>query len=318
MVVVALSAAAGGCARDGALAPAGEAAANIDALWRFMLITSTAVFVLVLVLLLAAVARREGPAGEARERGDRRFIVAGGVVLPAVVLLGVLAFNISTVVSQPGGGGTVDVEVVGKRWWWEVRYPEQGIVSANEVHIPTDEQVRIHLTGEDVVHSFWVPQLAGKRDVIPGRETVLTLSADEPGVYEGRCAEFCGVQHANMDVFVVAHEPEEYEAWADRAAEPARQPRTAAQERGRETFMDVGCAGCHTLRGTPAGGQAGPDLTHFASRRTIGAGAATNTRGHLGGWVSNAQTIKPGNLMPPQPVPADELADLLDYLESLE
>lgn len=317
-VVAALAMAVGGCAQDGAFAPASEAARSIDALWRFMLVTSTAVFALVVVLLLIGVVRRGDHEAREHERGDRLFIVGGGILLPAVVLLGVLAFNIDTVVGRSVGDGTVDIEVIGNRWWWEVRYPEQGIISANELHIPTGEPVRIHLMSNDVLHSFWVPELAGKRDAVPGRETTLSFTADEPGVYPGRCAEFCGIQHANMDFFVVAHDPGDFADWADRAAEPVPEPRTAAQRRGREVFMDVGCAACHAIRGTPADGQLGPDLTHFASRRTIGAGAADNTRGHLGGWVTNSQTIKPGNLMPPQQVPADELPDLLDYLESLE
>lgn len=317
-IVAALAVTASGCGEDGALAPASDAAGSIDALWRFMLVTATAVFAVVLVFLLVGIVRRGDQHPGEHDRGDRFFIVGGGIILPAVVLLGVLAFNIDTVVGRSNADGTVDVEVVGNRWWWEVRYPDHGIISANELHIPTGEPVRLHLTSEDVIHSFWVPELAGKRDTVPGRETTLSFTADEPGVYRGRCAEFCGIQHANMDFVVVAHQPGEFDDWVDRTSQPALEPDTAAQKRGREVFMDVGCAGCHTIRGTPASGQVGPDLTHFGSRRTIGAGAAPNTRGHLGGWVTDAQSIKPGNLMPPQDIPGEKLPDLLDYLESLE
>lgn len=309
-----------GCA-GGALAPRGSSATEIAQLWWLMLAAAALVYAVVLVIVVVALRRRAGradPGSATRQRVDGRFIVWGGLVLPAVVLSVVLGATIATLTRLPDGDGTLDVHVTGNQYWWEVRYPQQGIVSANELHIPVGEDVRVHLTSDDVVHSFWVPELGGKRDLVPGRENVLVLDAEEPGAYRGQCAEFCGIQHANMAFWVIAHEREDFAAWADHAAEPAPEPTTAAARRGREEFEDAGCVSCHTVRGTSADGEVGPDLTHFAGRRTIGAGAVPNTRGHLGGWVVDSQTIKPGNAMPPQDVEPGRLDDLLDYLETLE
>lgn len=303
-----------GCA-GGALRPRGDAAESLARLWWFMLVAGGAVHLIVTVVMLVGVVRRRADAGN-RDRTDRRFIVWGGIILPAAVLSALLSVTIITLQALPKGQGTVDIQVIGHQFWWEVRYPG-GIVTANELHIPVSEEVRVHLSSDDVIHSFWVPELAGKRDLIPGRDNVLVLNATEPGVYRGQCAEFCGIQHANMAFHVVAHTPTEFAAWTQAAAEPAAEPTTPAARRGQDEFAGAGCAACHTIRGTSADGDVGPDLTHFASRRTIGAGTVENDRGHLGGWVVDSQTIKPGNLMPPQDVDPRRLNDLLDYLQAL-
>jgi cytochrome c oxidase subunit II len=203
-------------------------------------------------------------------------------------------------------------------WWWEVRYPEQSIIIANEIHIPAGEPVKLELASVDVIHSFWVPQLHGKRDMIPGIENVFTIQADEPGVYRGQCGEYCGTQHANMAFHVVAHPRDEFDAWRAERTKPRTEPATAEERRGFEVFMNAGCAQCHAVRGTQAKGNVGPDLTHLGSRRTIGAALLPNTRGNLAGWIADPQAIKPGVKMPRSYLPADDLLDLVTYLESLQ
>jgi cytochrome c oxidase subunit 2 len=206
--------------------------------------------------------------------------------------------------------------VVGHQWWWEFQYPELGFVTANELHVPVGRRVELRLTSTDVIHSFWVPELQGKTDLIPGRENVAWIEADRPGVYGGQCAEYCGIQHTHMGLLVVAQPEAEYEQWAAGQRAPAVTPADSTTDRGRETFLRA-CALCHTVRGTPAGGRLGPDLTHLASRRTLAAGLLPNTAGHLGGWISNPQALKPGTRMPRVPLSRDEFRLLHQYLLTL-
>jgi cytochrome c oxidase subunit 2 len=210
------------------------------------------------------------------------------------------------------------VEVTGRQWWWEVRYPESGVVTANEIRIPAGRPVRLVVTSGDVIHSVWIPELHGKIDMIPGRSNSQVIIADEPGEYRGECAEFCGAQHAKMQFIVVAEPPERFAAWLERQAQPANAPADAMQLEGREIFLGSACVYCHAVRGTNANSNFGPDLTHLASRRTLAAGMLANNRGNLSGWVLNPQQIKPGNKMPPTALSGEELNALLAYLESLE
>jgi cytochrome c oxidase subunit 2 len=198
-----------------------------------------------------------------------------------------------------------------------VRYPEGGIVSANEIHVPVGRPVRLNLTSRDVIHSFWVPQLTVKTDLIPGHTNTTWIQATRPGTYRGQCAEYCGLQHAKMAILVVADPPGTFARWLATEQQPAAAAADPLAARGRLALERNSCAACHTVRGTAATGTVGPDLTHFGGRRTIGAGALANTRGNLGGWIVNSQTVKPGNKMPPQPLTSEELQDLLAYLESL-
>jgi cytochrome c oxidase subunit 2 len=294
-----------------------------------MLGAFTAIFVLVLALLLGALyrgparppvggesdARHEGPAPPLGRTG---FIVAGGVILPVVVLtpLFLLSLGTSATLRQPREGLTV--RVVGHMWWWEVRYPEQGVVTANEIHIPAGQPVRLELASADVIHSFWVPRLHGKRDMIPGIENVFWIQADEPGIYRGQCGEYCGTQHANMAFHVVALPPEEFEAWLAARAKPPSEPTTPEERRGFQVFMKAGCAQCHAIQGTQAKGNVGPDLTCLGSRRTIGAAMLPNTHGNLAGWIADPLAIKPGIKMPRTYLAADELLALVAYLEGLK
>ena len=189
-------------------------------------------------------------------------------------------------------------------------------MTANEVHIPLGKPVRLELTSDDVIHSFWIPQLAGKTDVIPGQRNIAWIEADAPGIYRGACTEYCGQQHANMASFVVAQSPTEFAQWLDHQRTAARLPDSAAAA-GLAVFESAACASCHTIRGTSAAGRIGPDLTHLESRATIAAGMLENTRGNLAGWITNPQTIKPGNVMPAVPLRSRDLQSLLAYLGTL-
>jgi cytochrome c oxidase subunit II len=309
-----------GCALEptqSALHPAGPAAAEIAWLWWFMFWAFTAVFALVVMLLAWAIVKRPGPA-HGPPLGRNGFIVGGGIVLPLVVLtpLFLLSLNASATLNRKPEGLTI--RVVGHMWWWEVRYPQQRFVTANEIHIPAGQPVRLEMTSADVIHSFWVPRLHGKRDLIPGLETVFWIQADEPGVYRGQCAEYCGTQHANMAFHVVALPQEEFEAWLAAPRQPRSIPESAVDRSGYGIFLKAGCSQCHAIEGTPAIGTAGPDLTHLGSRGTIGAGMLPNTRGNLAGWIANPQAIKPGAKMPRTYLGGDDLMALVSYLESLK
>lgn len=297
--------------------PQGPAAARINELWWVMFWIATVVCVVVFVLLVLAVVR---PRGSQRSRPlSERFVVVSGAVVPAVILVGLLAYSLGTneVLAAPAADEALTIEVVGRQWWWEVRYPESGVVTANEVVIPVGQQVRLELTSVDVIHSFWVPGLNGKMDLIPGQVTELPLQADASGIHEGFCAEFCGMQHAKMLISVIAMEPARFEEWLAAQAQPAPAPSSDVALEGRQIFLGSACVYCHTVRGTNASGKLGPDLTHVASRATLGAGALANTRGNLAGWIVNSQAIKPGNRMPPIYLDGPELQALLAYMETL-
>jgi cytochrome c oxidase subunit II len=289
----------------------------------------TAVFGLVIVLLLVAMFRgpkRTSSHGEYTRGEDSAvppfgptgFIVAGGFLLPIVVVtpLYLLSLKTSASLSTPQEGLTI--RVVGHMWWWEVRYPEQGLVTANEIHIPAGQPVRLELASADVIHSFWVPRLNGKRDLIPGVENVFWIQADEPGVFRGQCGEYCGTQHANMAFHVIALPPDEFDAWLAERSRNSPRPAVTHQPRGLKVFMSAGCAQCHAVGGTPATGNVGPDLSHVGSRQTIAAAMLPNTRGNLMGWIADPQAIKPGAKMPRTYLAADDLLALVEYLEGLK
>ena len=214
------------------------------------------------------------------------------------------------------------IRVIGHQWWWEVVYPDtipqDQIETANEIHIPVGEPVVIAFESQDVIHSFWVPNLNGKRDLIPGYKTSLWLQADRAGVYRGQCAEFCGHEHAKMALVVVAQPPAEFEAWRAKQRQSQLPPTDSVAKRGEQVFLARDCVMCHAIAGTPAGGRTGPDLTHVASRATLAAGTLPNTRGNLGGWIVDPQRIKPGVLMPPNQIAPQDLQALLTYLETLK
>jgi cytochrome c oxidase subunit II len=223
--------------------------------------------------------------------------------------------------TSPTGPGAITLDVVGHQWWWEFQYrdvsPQDFVTSPNELHIPVGTNVVLKAQSRDVIHSFWVPNLQGKRDLIPGIVTSLWIQADQPGVYRGQCAEFCGHQHAKMSFVVVAEPMTTFLEWIRNQRQPAVEPATDEHRRGRELFMQSTCVTCHTIRGTDAGSRVGPDLTHVGSRMTVGAGTLPNTHEHIKQWVSNPQRVKPGIRMPPSPLSPDDLERVISYLRSL-
>jgi len=214
--------------------------------------------------------------------------------------------------------------VTAHRWWWEIRYHDpvhsRGFVTANEIHIPLNEPVKITLNSVDVIHSFWVPNITGKRDIIPGRTEEIMVKADREGYWIGRCSEFCGLQHARMAFAVVVEPRDKFDAWRGVQAEPSRQPTTPEEIRGQQVFSQANCVMCHVIRGSPAAGYSAtaPDLTHLKSRATIAAGALPNKKGYLAGWVADAPNLKPGVLMPPNMLPPADFQALISYLETLQ
>lgn len=308
-----------------ALAPHGPGAAREAALWWGMLVVATLVFILVLYLLLRPLGRRNAdpdvtPGETMPHDVQRRWVVWGGAVMPAIVLLGVFIATLVTLAATriPRGAAAMTIDVVGHQWWWEVRYPGRGIVTADEIHIPVGRPVLVRLTANDVIHSFWVPQLNGKTDMIPGQVNETWLQASEPGTYYGKCSEYCGMQHAHMSLAVVAQDSAEFAAWEAREAAGAQAAADSGAIVGQQVFHDRGCAYCHAVRGTPFHGEVGPDLTHVASRRLLAGGSFDNTRGMLAAWVANPDVMKPGTLMPSVPMPAAELQAVVDYLQTLK
>ncbi|MDQ3752351.1 MAG: cytochrome c oxidase subunit II [Actinomycetota bacterium] len=300
----------------------GPGAARIEGLWWLMLWISVVVMAIVLGFLILAVVkgRRADAVADHRARWGEPFIVVAGVIIPAVVLTAVFALSLRDMaaLAQPDEPASMTVEVVGHDWWWEARYDGGEIVTANEIHIPVGQPVRFELTTDDVLHSFWVPQLQAKTDMVPGRVNHTWLEADSPGRYRGQCAEFCGLQHAKMAFFVVAQSQDDFDAWMEEQSVPAQEPVDAGALAGREVFLNSTCAGCHAIDGTPADADVGPDLTHLASRDTIAAGVLDNNRSNLEQFVSDPQSLKPGAIMPPTELSSQELQALVDYLEQLE
>jgi len=246
------------------------------------------------------------------ERGLSRSVSAA-VALTVVILIGLLVASVWTgrIVSSLHASSAVSIAITGHQWWWEIQYedaiPSRRVVTANEFHIPVGRPVVVKVTSRDVIHSFWVPNLQGKRDLIPGYTTALWLQADRAGVFRGQCAEFCGLGHAHMALDVVAESDNDFERWLDGMRAPAPSPTDDGVRRGYDVFMRARCAGCHTIRGTEAAGQVAPELTHIATRSTLGAGRLANTREHLAGWIRDPQASKPGNQMPPNPLSGQDL-----------
>jgi cytochrome c oxidase subunit II len=309
------------------LEPRGPHAAQIARLWWIMLAICSVVLVVVCGLVLAAVLRgrkQEDTEIVLSKSQKTRLVVTGGVAAPVVVVLGLLVYSVAIsrgMTAEPANA--LKVEVVGHQWWWSIAYSGQehanlNVTTANELHIPVGRPVAVELKSRDVIHSFWVPNLNGKTDVIPGRTNRTWIQADAPGTWRGQCAEYCGLQHAHMGFTVTAHSPQDFEQWLAQQREPAPEPTDAIALRGRDVFLGGPCAMCHTVRGTLALSRVGPDLTHVASRKTLASGTMPNTRGHLAGWILDPQAIKPGTIMPPNNLGNEDLHALLAYLETLK
>jgi cytochrome c oxidase subunit 2 len=311
-----------------ALDPQGPKAEHLaNLIWTFTIIC-VVVWLLVMVVLGLAVVRRRADRPDPLSINAPRERRAAVIVAAAVVLTGcvVIALTVLSYYSQrklyARDAATVTVKVTGYQWWWDVRYedarPDRTFTTANEIHVPVGEPVTLKLAATDVIHSFWVPSLTGKQDLIPGQENEIQFTATRPGIYRGQCAEFCGLQHAHMGLFVIASPKEQFEEWRARQLAPAASPTDDAGKKGEELFVTKACVMCHTVRGTLAGSRVGPDLTHFGSRSYIAAATLPMSRGNIAAWIVDPQGIKPGVNMPNVKLEPEELELLVTYLARLQ
>jgi cytochrome c oxidase subunit 2 len=309
-----------------ALEPQSRASKEIATLWWWMFVIACVVFAGAVGLLGIAWLRRRRPGlpvvESERPRLNLGLVIIFGIGIPIVVNIALFVIANFVVIKDteaPAATSTpITIEVAGRQWFWEVRYPGAGVVTANEIHIPARTRVNVVAVTGDVIHSFWVPQLNRKIDMVPGRRNRILLYADKPGRYRGQCAEFCGLQHAHMAMYVDAQEPADFQRWLREQAAPASSPTTPAQRAGEHAFSDNGCVSCHTIRGTDANGRVGPDLTHVGSRTTIAALTLPNDARALAEWLSDPQHVKPGNRMPDLDLSARDVDALVAYLESLK
>lgn len=310
------------------LSSGGPAAERLADLGWFVLIVFSVVTVAVWLLILWIGLRRRGsldthlPVDNVQ---GQSFMLVGGFAIPVAILTLIFIVTLQTMTAFPmaqAGASSPDIRVTGQQWWFSAQYLEAGMPILNsptEIHIPVGEPVDLELVTRDVIHSFWIPKLHGKVDLIPGHPNHIRIQADEPGVYAGQCAEYCGVQHAHMRLFVVAQSLDEYEAWVAHQQRPAAEPVSQQARRGRDLFMSQACVLCHTIRGTPARGNIGPELTHLASRKRIAGGMLENNTANLSAWVIHAQSLKPGARMPSLGAfDGEELRAVVSYLQGLE
>lgn len=302
------------------LDPAGPYATSVA--WLSWILFAMAAIVLGIVLAAVYIAL-SGRRSLQAKLGGKTAIWIGGIAFPLVALTALLVYGLwlTRDLSDPARGDELRMRVTGEMWWWRVAYldaaGQEVFQDANELHIPAGQPVVLELQSADVIHSFWVPRLSGKLDMIPGRRNMLRIQADRPGVFGGQCAEYCGGPHALMGFTVVAHEPERFETLFEERRERQLGPIQTAPGAGARLFDEAGCAACHRIAGTNANGLAGPDLTHVGSRRTLGAGILPNNRGTLMGWIANSQAIKPNNRMPPYTMlSSNQLNELAAYLEA--
>lgn len=316
-------------AAHSALEPAGVQAARILELFYAYLDVSIVVFTLVITALGFALGRKAEPAADKRELPakalrSKRIAVTVATAATVAALIGLLTASVGTghALALLPSAEPVRVQVIAHKWWWEFRYqvtgPATQFRTAYELHIPVGRAVELELVATDVIHSFWVPSLTGKRDSIPGKHTVLLLRADRPGAYEGQCAEFCGTEHANMRFLVIAEDPHQFALWRDHQLTSPPQPTEPEQVRGLRVFMTSRCSACHAISGTEALATVGPDLSHVASRKRLATGTIDNDPAHLSRWIADPQADKPGVQMPATPLPADEQRALLAYLGGLK
>jgi len=316
-----------GCVPQSTLWPSGVGADRIAVLSWFLIITAGVIYVIVIGAMFVAMLRnRAGPRAPVDLTSvSTKSVAVGGAIVPGIVLAGVFVIGMSIMGAFPQATprDQLTIHVTAHQWWWQAdyNYPalQQRFTTANELHVPVGVPVKIYLTSNDVIHSFWVPRLQGKLDVIPGDTNDLRILAKEPGIYRGQCAEFCGMQHAHMGIIVVADPPSQFKAWATDQLAPGVTPHDSLTQLGQQMFVTGPCALCHTVRGTRALGTVGPDLTHVGSRTTIGAALMPNTVGPLEGWIANAQALKPGVYMPPNTqFTGLQLRALATYVSSLK
>ena len=261
----------------------------------------------------------------AKQVGRRAgWAVGTAIGITVITLFVILVVSVITGKRVEGltSKNSVTIQVTGHQWWWEVTYPnsqaDQTVTTANEIHVPVRTPIVILTNSQDVIHSFWAPNITGKRDLLPGYSSAFSFEIDKAGIYHGQCAEFCGLQHAHMGFSIIAEPVENFEAWQQQQLKAAAEPVASEAIRGREVFLTHACLMCHTIRGTDAGSHLGPDLTHVASRNMIAAETLPNTAGALAGWVVDPQRIKPGTQMSPNPLAPDDLQAVIAYLQSLQ
>jgi cytochrome c oxidase subunit 2 len=318
----------GGCSGvQSALAPIGPSAQSLYDLFVVMLAGATIIWLL--MMALAAFAWRT-KTSDPNSGWGHYFVLVGGIGFPVVVLSALLTYGLKLAPELRADDGAIEIDVTGRQYWWEFRYPRfagsptvranaDAVVTANELVLPVGQRVILNLRSEDVIHSFWVPALAGKLDLIPGRTNRLQIEASKTGNIRGQCAEFCGTSHAFMAFPVRIVTEIEFETWLTEQASNARDPVADLEQAGYELFFEKGCQACHAVRGTPAAGQIGPDLTHYGSRPTVAAGLIPNNPGTTAGWIAAAQDLKPGNAMPSfDTLSGRELRALSAYLASLK
>ena len=317
------------CAADApqdALKPAGEYAREPDQLWDLVFFIAVVIFVIVEAALVYAVFKfRHNPDRHAAQFHGNTKLEVILTAVPAIILAGIAIPTVDKIfnLAEEPPGDYLNITVEGRQFWWRYVYPDLGVVTANELHIPTGRDIRLTLNGYDVNHSFWVPRLAGAEDIVPGRTNFLRLAADEPGTYYGQCKEFCGLSHSRMRLQVIAHEPEEFEQWVEDQRAPAQaQPPGALEREGAEIFQGT-CTACHAINGTENAPEddsalAGPNLTHFASRDTFAGAIFKNTPENLRNWIDNPPAIKPGAKMPDYGLSSEEIDAVVAYLQTLE
>lgn len=322
-LLAAVTTAAGCDGTQSPLNPAGPQARDIATLTWWFFVISFVVYAVTMSALVWAMARRRRPSDDDPETSRRLARVIGSALAVTVVTL--VGLSTYSVVNgrrlTPPAHAALTVDVVGHQWWWDFQYrdpPGAWVHAPNELHVPVGVPVRLRAVSADVIHSFWVPNLIGKRDLVPGIITHTWIQADRPGVYRGQCAEFCGDQHAHMALYVIAEPRDRFTDWLSRQRASAAEPVTATARHGRDVFLSGPCVVCHTIRGTGAGSRVGPDLTHVGSRATLAAGTLPNVTGHLAGWIADSQSIKPGNHMPPTRLSPGDLHAVVAYLETLQ
>jgi cytochrome c oxidase subunit II len=319
---------------NNALNPTGPQAQNLSRLWWLFFIVCSVVFVIVMIALLLSLKNRTGEPPDAlppvveppqAQERTRWNVVISAISITVIILFVFLIASYSagrSMTAELAHKNGLNIELTGHQWWWEVRYDDVDasniFTTANEIHIPVGVPVTFSLKAADVIHSFWVPNLSGKKDLIPGKINTIWLQADKPGVYRGQCAEYCGLQHARMALWIVAEPQEQFNAWHQNQTQTSVTPASDSLKRGQQVFLTSTCVMCHSINGTPAGSNIGPNLTHVGSRNMIAAATLVNTRDHLAQWIKDSQQFKPGNKMPQNNLSDADLQSVVDYLQSLK
>jgi cytochrome c oxidase subunit 2 len=324
-VLLAVGAVLTGCnEQQDSLAPRSHAASDVASLFWWMMGVSWVGIGLVVCLMLYAWRRAHRKPGHEVKEGEKlgfRIVIGAGIVFPITLMAALFVisdiFVIKTTEAPARAATKLTIRVIGHQWWWEVRYPGTAAVTANEIHIPVRTPVRVLVSTADVIHSFWVPRLNRTIDTMPGKENSIELYADAVGRYRGQCDEFCGLQHAHMAFYVFADPPGRFRAWLANMQRPARTPSSRLAAQGRRVFLTSGCESCHSIRGTRATGDVGPDLTHVASRTTLAALTIPNDPSHLAHWITDSQSVKPGNQMPDMQLSSQQVRALVAYLGGL-